>query len=85
MSSEGELNQLVKLGRVKLRLVEGPELGVARAAEAGLPLPATFASLAYYDMLRRPRLPLVGAEREAIEAIVKKALATRPAKYQSVA
>ena len=37
------------------------------------------------EHVRRPRLPLVGAEREAIEAIVKKALATRPAKYQSVA
>ncbi|KAF1068943.1 dihydrodipicolinate synthase family protein [Variovorax sp.] len=37
------------------------------------------------EHVRRPRLPLVGAEREAIEAIVKKALATRPAKYQSAA
>ncbi|MGQ3000377.1 dihydrodipicolinate synthase family protein [Variovorax sp.] len=37
------------------------------------------------EHVRRPRLPLVGVEREAIEAIVKKALATRPAKYQSVA
>ncbi|MCY0854520.1 dihydrodipicolinate synthase family protein [Cupriavidus sp. D39] len=37
------------------------------------------------ENVRRPRLPLVGAEREAIEQIVAKALATRPAKYQSVA
>jgi 4-hydroxy-tetrahydrodipicolinate synthase len=36
------------------------------------------------EHMRRPRLPLVGAEREAIEAIVKKALATRPAQYRSV-
>ncbi len=37
------------------------------------------------EHMRRPRLPLIGAEREAVEAIVKKALANRPAKYQSVA
>lgn len=30
------------------------------------------------ETMRAPRLPLVGAEREAVEAIVKKALATRP-------
>jgi dihydrodipicolinate synthase/N-acetylneuraminate lyase len=36
------------------------------------------------EHMRRPRLPLIGAEREAVETIVKKALATRPAKYQSV-
>ena len=35
--------------------------------------------------LRRPRLPLVGAEREAIEVIVRKALETRPEQYRSVA
>jgi 4-hydroxy-tetrahydrodipicolinate synthase len=37
------------------------------------------------EHMRRPRLPLIGAEREAVETIVKKALANRPAKYQSVA
>lgn len=37
------------------------------------------------EHMRRPRLPLIGAEREAIETIVNKALATRPAQYQSVA
>ena len=37
------------------------------------------------EHVRRPRLPLAGAEREAVEAIVKKALATRPEKYRSVA
>jgi dihydrodipicolinate synthase/N-acetylneuraminate lyase len=37
------------------------------------------------EHMRRPRLPLIGAEREAVEAIVKKALENRPAKYQSVA
>jgi 4-hydroxy-tetrahydrodipicolinate synthase len=37
------------------------------------------------EHMRRPRLPLIGAEREYIEKIVAKALATRPAKYQSVA
>lgn len=36
------------------------------------------------EHMRRPRLPLVGSEREAVEAIVKKALATRPAEYRSV-
>jgi len=36
------------------------------------------------EHMRRPRLPLVGQERAAVEAIVHKALATRPAKYQSV-
>ena len=36
------------------------------------------------EHVRRPRLPLVGAEREAIEAIVRKALATRPEQYRSV-
>jgi 4-hydroxy-tetrahydrodipicolinate synthase len=36
------------------------------------------------EHMRRPRLPLIGAERAAVEAIVRKALATRPAKYQSV-
>jgi 4-hydroxy-tetrahydrodipicolinate synthase len=37
------------------------------------------------EHMRRPRLPLIGAERESVQAIVKKALANRPAKYQSVA
>ena len=36
------------------------------------------------ENVRRPRLPLVGTEREYIEQIVAKALATRPAAYQSV-
>lgn len=35
------------------------------------------------EHVRRPRLPLVGAERAAIEAVVAKALATRPQKYRS--
>ena len=35
------------------------------------------------EHMRRPRLPLIGAERAAIERIVAKALATRPAEYQS--
>ena len=37
------------------------------------------------EHMRRPRLPLVGEERAFIEGVVKKALATRPAQYQSVA
>ncbi len=37
------------------------------------------------EHMRRPRLPLIGAEREAIETIVNQALATRPHQYQSVA
>ncbi len=37
------------------------------------------------EHMRRPRLPLIGEERAFIENIVAKALATRPAKYQSVA
>jgi 4-hydroxy-tetrahydrodipicolinate synthase len=37
------------------------------------------------EHMRRPRLPLIGAERAQVEAIVAKALATRPAKYQSIA
>ncbi len=36
------------------------------------------------EHMRRPRLPLVGEERAAVEAIVKKALANRPVKYRSV-
>jgi 4-hydroxy-tetrahydrodipicolinate synthase len=36
------------------------------------------------EHMRRPRLPLVGAEREYVETVVKKALATRPTQYQSV-
>jgi len=37
------------------------------------------------EHMRRPRLPLIGAEREAVIAIVEKALANRPAQYRSVA
>lgn len=37
------------------------------------------------EQMRRPRLPLIGEERAFIEGVVKKALATRPAQYQSVA
>ena len=36
------------------------------------------------EHMRRPRLPLIGAEREFVEKIVHKALATRPLEYQSV-
>lgn len=36
------------------------------------------------EHMRRPRLPLIGAERQAIVDIVEKALATRPKQYQSV-
>jgi dihydrodipicolinate synthase/N-acetylneuraminate lyase len=36
------------------------------------------------EHMRRPRLPLVGAERQAVIDIVEKALRTRPAQYQSV-
>jgi len=36
------------------------------------------------EYMRRPRLPLIGPERECVEAIVKTALATRPVQYQSV-
>jgi 4-hydroxy-tetrahydrodipicolinate synthase len=36
------------------------------------------------EHMRRPRLPLIGAERDYIETVVKKALATRPVQYQSV-
>ncbi len=36
------------------------------------------------EHMRRPRLPLIGHERVFIENVVKKALATRPAQYQSV-
>ncbi|MBR8652000.1 dihydrodipicolinate synthase family protein [Achromobacter sp. Marseille-Q0513] len=35
------------------------------------------------DHVRRPRLPLVGAERERCAAIIQAALAKRPAQYQS--
>ena len=37
------------------------------------------------EHVRRPRLPLVGAEREYVTQIVQHALATRPVQYQSVA
>ena len=36
------------------------------------------------EYVRRPRLPLAGAERAQVEAIVRHALATRPGKYRSV-
>ena len=36
------------------------------------------------EHMRRPRLPLIGEERAAVERIVAKALATRPAEYQSL-
>ena len=35
------------------------------------------------EPMRRPRLPLVGAERAMVETIVKQALATRPEAYRS--
>jgi 4-hydroxy-tetrahydrodipicolinate synthase len=37
------------------------------------------------EHMRRPRLPLIGEERASVEGIVKKALETRPTKYQSIA
>ena len=37
------------------------------------------------EHMRRPRLPLVGEERAFVERVVRKALETRPTKYQSVA
>ncbi|MFT7775413.1 dihydrodipicolinate synthase family protein [Roseateles sp.] len=37
------------------------------------------------EHMRRPRLPLIGAEREHVEALVKVALATRPEHCRSVA
>lgn len=36
------------------------------------------------EHMRRPRLPLIGPERAFIEGVMKQALATRPARYQSV-
>jgi len=36
------------------------------------------------EHMRLPRMPLVGAEREFITAVVHKALASRPAQYRSV-
>jgi 1-pyrroline-4-hydroxy-2-carboxylate deaminase len=36
------------------------------------------------EHVRRPRLPLVGAEREHVERVVRRALETRPAEYRSV-
>ncbi|MEO6281546.1 dihydrodipicolinate synthase family protein [Roseateles sp.] len=37
------------------------------------------------EHMRRPRLPLVGAEREHVQALVATALATRPVEWQSQA
>jgi 4-hydroxy-tetrahydrodipicolinate synthase len=37
------------------------------------------------EYMRKPRLPLIGAEREFVTAVVRQALATRPAQYRSVA
>ncbi|MBY4731956.1 dihydrodipicolinate synthase family protein [Cupriavidus pauculus] len=37
------------------------------------------------EHMRRPRLPLVGDERAFVEKVVRQALATRPAQYQSIA
>ncbi|MBA4114712.1 MAG: dihydrodipicolinate synthase family protein, partial [Verminephrobacter sp.] len=37
------------------------------------------------EHVRLPRMPLVGAEREFVTAVVEKALAHRPAQYRSVA
>ena len=36
------------------------------------------------EHMRLPRMPVIGEERAFIEAVMKKALATRPAKYQNV-
>ena len=36
------------------------------------------------EHMRRPRLPLVGDEREFVTRVVQKALASRPEKYRSV-
>ncbi len=36
------------------------------------------------EHMRRPRLPLIGAEREFVTGVVQQALATRPAQYRSV-
>lgn len=36
------------------------------------------------EHMRLPRLPLIGEERAFVEDVVRKALATRPAQYQSV-
>jgi len=36
------------------------------------------------EHMRLPRMPLVGAEREFVTAVVQKALANRPAQYRSV-
>jgi 4-hydroxy-tetrahydrodipicolinate synthase len=36
------------------------------------------------EFMRRPRLPRVGEERAFVERVVRQALETRPAKYQSV-
>jgi len=36
------------------------------------------------EPMRRPRLPLVGQEREQVIAVVQQALRTRPQKYRSV-
>lgn len=36
------------------------------------------------EHMRLPRMPLVGAEREYVSAVVRKALSSRPAKYRSV-
>lgn len=36
------------------------------------------------EHMRRPRLPLVGAERAYVEAVVQQALANRPEQYRSV-
>ena len=36
------------------------------------------------EHMRKPRLPLVGEERAAVERIVRRALETRPGAYRSV-
>lgn len=59
-------------------------LGVDDLAFEGLTLGCDVLVGVGTEHMRRPRLPLVGEERAAIEKIVARALATRPARYQSV-
>jgi 6-phosphogluconate dehydrogenase len=59
-----------ELGDAVLAAQSGWRRSVARTAEAGLPLPAHTASLAYFDAYRAPRLPqsLTQGQRDAFGA-----------------
>jgi 6-phosphogluconate dehydrogenase len=82
-----ELSNLLLDGEVQVELAQRQEAlrrVVARAALAGVPVPAHASALAYYDTLRRPRLPqrLIQAQRDLFGAHGYERI-DRPGKHHS--